>query len=65
MWSMTVDAPLVNVDVKVVTLGKYIEQLILTEENKKLEEAAAKEARQSPHRGQNNYNLRSRFCNRS
>ena len=64
MWSATVDAQLVNVDVEVVTLGKYIEQLILTE-NKKLEEAAAKEAWQSPHHGQNNYNLRSRFCNRS
>ena len=44
MWSATVDAQLVNVDVELVTLGKYIEQLILTEENKKLEEAAAKEA---------------------
>ena len=44
MWSVTVDAQLVNVDVEVVMLGKYIEQLILTEENKKLEEAAAKEA---------------------
>ena len=44
IWSATVDAQLVNVDVEVVTLRKYIEQLILTEENKKLEEAAAKEA---------------------
>ena len=44
MWSVTINAQLVNVDVEVVTLGKYIEQLILTEENKKLEEAATKEA---------------------
>ena len=44
IWSATVDAQLMNVDVEVVTLGKYVEQLILTEENKKLEEAAAKEA---------------------
>ena len=44
IWSATVDAQLATVDVEVVALRKYIEQLILTEKNQKHEEAAAMEA---------------------